>query len=40
MSVNQYGASPFLYPLYGLGGLPEGFSRLCGLNGGVFMLNQ
>lgn len=39
-SVNAYGKSPFIYPLYGLGGLPEGFSRLCGLNGGVFMLNQ
>ncbi len=40
MSVNQYGASPFLYPLYGLGGLPEGFSRLCAIKGGVFMLNH
>ena len=39
-SVNAYGKSPFIYPLYGLGGLPEGFSRLCGLHGGVFMLNQ
>ena len=39
-SVNAYGQSPFIYPLYGLGGLPEGFSRLCGLNGGVFILNQ
>ena len=39
-SVNAYGKSPFIYPLYGLGGLPEGFSRLCGLNGGVFILNQ
>ena len=40
MSVNQYGASPFLYPLYGLGGLPEGFSRLCAIKGGVFMFNH
>ena len=39
-SVNAYGKSPFIYPLYGLGGLPEGFSRLCGLNGGVFILNH
>ena len=39
-SVNAYGKSPFIYPLYGLSGLPEGFSRLCGLNGGVFILNR
>ena len=24
--------------MYGLGGLPEGFSRLCAIKGGVFML--
>lgn len=39
-SLNQYGSSPFLYPMYGLGGLPEGFSRLCAIKGGVFMLNR
>ena len=38
-SLNQYGRSPYLYPLYGLGGLPEGFSRLCAINGGTFMLH-
>ena len=32
--------SPYIYPLYGLGGLPEGFSRLCAINGGTFMLNR
>ena len=32
--------SPYIYPLYGLGGLPEGFSRLCAINGGTFMLNK
>ena len=26
-SMFLYGASPFLYPIYGLCGLPEGFSR-------------
>ena len=31
--------SPYIYPLYGLGGLPEGFSRICAVNGGTFMLN-
>ena len=32
--------SPYIYPLYGLGGLPEGFSRMCAINGGTFMLNK
>lgn len=32
--------SPYLYPVYGLGGLPESFSRLAAINGGVFMLNR
>jgi Rab GDP dissociation inhibitor len=32
--------SPYLYPLYGLGGLPEGFSRMCAISGGTFMLNR
>lgn len=27
-SMGRYGNSPFLYPIYGLGGIPEGFSRL------------
>ena len=39
-SLNLYGSSPFLYPMYGLGGLPEGFSRLCAIKGGVFMLDR
>ena len=39
-SVNQYGSSPYIYPMYGLGGLPEGFSRLCAIKGGVFMLSR
>eukprot|EP01067_Filipodium_phascolosomae_P001361 Filipodium_phascolosomae@DN1921_c0_g1_i1.p1 len=38
-SIMKYGQSPFLYPLFGLGGLPEGFSRLSAINGGVYMLN-
>ncbi len=32
--------TPYIYPEYGLGGLPEGFSRLCAVNGGTFMLNR
>jgi Rab GDP dissociation inhibitor len=39
-SVGRYGESPFLYPIYGLGGLPEAFSRLCAIHGGTYMLNK
>lgn len=38
-SQGRYGDSPFLYPIYGIGGLPESFSRLCAIHGGTFMLN-
>lgn len=38
-SLERHGSSPYLYPIYGLGGLPEGFSRLCAVHGGTFMLN-
>jgi len=38
-SFGKYGNSPFLYPVYGLGGLPESFSRLCAIHGGTYMLN-
>jgi Rab GDP dissociation inhibitor len=31
--------SPYLYPQYGLSGLPEGFARACAVNGGAFCLN-
>mmetsp|Transcript_8307 Transcript_8307/g.19558 ORF Transcript_8307/g.19558 Transcript_8307/m.19558 type:complete len:456 (+) Transcript_8307:66-1433(+) len=39
-SVLRYGGSPFIYPIYGLGGLPEGFSRLAAIHNGVYMLNK
>lgn len=39
-SLMQYGGSPFIYPVYGLGGLPEGFSRLSAINRGTYMLNK
>jgi len=38
-SLGKYGDSPFLYPVFGLGGLPESFSRLCAIHGGTYMLN-
>jgi len=39
-SVSRYGNSPYIYPVYGIGGLPEGFSRLAAVHGGVYMLNK
>ncbi|KAJ1440823.1 rab GDP dissociation inhibitor alpha putative [Ochromonadaceae sp. CCMP2298] len=39
-SLEKYGKSPYIYPVYGLGGMPEGFSRLCAIHGGTFMLNK
>jgi Rab GDP dissociation inhibitor len=39
-SHGRYGNSPFIYPIYGLGGIPEGFSRMCAIYGGTFMLNK
>jgi len=39
-SVTRYGNSPYIYPLWGLGGLPEGFSRLSAIHGGTYMLNR
>jgi len=38
-SHGRYGESPFIYPVYGLGGIPEGFSRMAAINNGTFMLN-
>jgi Rab GDP dissociation inhibitor len=32
--------SPFLYPLYGLGELPQAFARLAAVHGGTYMLNH
>jgi Rab GDP dissociation inhibitor len=37
-SIGLYGNSPFIYPIYGIGGIPEGFSRLCAIFGGTYML--
>ena len=39
-SFGRYGNSPFIYPIWGLSGLAEGFSRLCALYGGTYMLNR
>nr|CCC89855.1 putative RAB GDP dissociation inhibitor alpha [Trypanosoma congolense IL3000] len=37
-SFNMYSQSPYVYPLYGSGELPQAFSRLCAVYGGTYML--
>lgn len=34
------GGSPYIYTLYGLGELPQGFARLSAVYGGTYMLNK
>jgi len=40
LSMSKYGKSPYLYPLYGLDELPQGFARLSAIYGGTYMLNK
>ncbi|KAK4536413.1 hypothetical protein CDCA_CDCA08G2438 [Cyanidium caldarium] len=37
--IARYGSSPYIYPQYGLGELPQAFARLSAVHGGVYMLN-
>jgi Rab GDP dissociation inhibitor len=37
-SLATYGKSPYIYPLYGLGELPQVFARLCSVYGGTYIL--
>ncbi|CAH1265188.1 GDI1 [Branchiostoma lanceolatum] len=39
-SLARYGKTPYLYPLYGLGELPQGFARLSAIYGGTYMLDK
>jgi Rab GDP dissociation inhibitor len=39
-SLARYGKSPYIYPLYGLGELPQGFARLAAIYGGTYMLDK
>ncbi|KAJ8645587.1 hypothetical protein MRB53_007335 [Persea americana] len=34
------GGSPYIYPMYGLGELPQAFARLSAVYGGTYMLNK
>jgi Rab GDP dissociation inhibitor len=37
-SMLRFGKTPYLYPLYGLGELPQGFARISAIYGGTYML--
>jgi Rab GDP dissociation inhibitor len=39
-SLSSYDKSPYLYPLYGLGELAQGFARLSAVYGGSYMLDK
>lgn len=39
-SIMRFGKSPYIYPTYGLGELPQAFARLSAVHGGTYMLNQ
>jgi len=36
----RYGKSPYIYPLYGLGELPQSFAPLSAIYGGTYMLDK
>ncbi|KAJ2719174.1 Rab GDP dissociation inhibitor alpha [Coemansia sp. Benny D115] len=38
-AMNRKASSPYLYPRYGLGDLPQGFARLSAVYAGTFMLD-
>mgnify|MGYP003597803486 CR=1 FL=1 len=38
-SAGRFGDSPFIYPVYGLSGIPESFSRKSAVYGGTYMLS-
>jgi len=38
--ISRYEKSAFIYPLYGLGELPQAFARLAAIYGGTYMLNK
>ena len=40
LSLGKYGKSPFIWPLFGIGELPQAFSRMCAVFGGIYCLNK
>ncbi|XP_046868894.1 rab proteins geranylgeranyltransferase component A [Drosophila willistoni] len=39
-SLGRYGNTPFLFPMYGCGELPQCFCRLCAVFGGIYCLKR
>jgi len=39
-SLARYSKSPYIYPLFGLGELPQAFARLSAIYGGTYMLSK
>merc|ERR1712070_1019695 len=39
-SVSRFSKSPYIYPVYGLGEIPQGFARLSAIYGGTYMLDK
>ena len=39
-SLNRYGNTPFIWPLYGAGELPQAFCRMCAVFGGLYCLRR
>lgn len=39
-SIGRYGNTPFLFPMYGCGEIPQCFCRLCAVFGGVYCLGR
>ena len=37
-SIGRYSPGAFLYPIYGVGELPQAFARLCAVQGGIYIL--
>lgn len=39
-SLGRYGNTPFIWPLYGAGELPQAFCRMCAVFGGLYCLRR
>ena len=40
LAIGKYCPSPFIYPCFGTGEVPQSFCRLCAVYGGVYVLRQ
>ncbi|XP_069068758.1 rab proteins geranylgeranyltransferase component A 1 isoform X1 [Pleurodeles waltl] len=40
LSLGRYGNNPFLFPLYGMGEMPQCFCRMCAVFGGIYCLRH